>query len=139
MAMCMVIAKPTAAFLGWNETMRRIPFNIDLLRNFQLIAPDTETTGLHWYEDKAFGLDIAAENQDANGEWVMMSKYFDLRDTPQRMIRALGKELYLSKGRIVNHNMKFDAHFLREAGFTLPTGHMECTSVREILQLDKLN
>jgi len=133
MAMCVVIAKPTAAFRGWNETMRRIPFNIDLLRNFQLIAQDTETTGLHWYENKAFGLAIAAANQEPDGEWVMMSKYFDLRDTPQRMIRALGKELCLSKGRIVNHNMKFDAHFLREAGFTLPAGHMECTSVREAL------
>lgn len=100
--------------------------NLERLREYPIVCPDTETTGLHWYRDRMFGLALAAWD----GERIV-SHYWDVREKP-RIIEAVNAELRHCK-RVVNHNMKFDSHFLREAGIEVPLDRIECTSVRAAL------
>jgi len=97
--------------------------NLDRLRDYAIVAPDVETTGLHWYRDSTFGLALAA--WDGN---KIHSDYWDVRENP-RVLKHVARELQHCK-LVVNHNMKFDAHFLREAGVPLPMDRLDCTSVR---------
>lgn len=100
--------------------------NLDRLAEYKVVSLDTETTGLHWYRDKMFGLAIAARD----GKDVATG-YYDLRDKP-RVIEAVNRQIkYVPK--IVNHNIKFDAHFMREGGIKVPLDRIECTSVRAAL------
>lgn len=108
---------------------KRIPFDLSKLGDFPLVAPDTETTGLHWYRDTVFGIALAGYDPD---QGIMMSGYFDVRDN-KHVVKAIGKELGRAK-RIVNHNMKFDALMLAEScNIILPDDKLECTSVRAAL------
>lgn len=100
--------------------------NLARLHEYPVVAPDVETTGLHWYRDKMFGIAIAVYD----GKTVE-SEYYDIREKP-RVIEALNKELPRCK-RIVNHHVKFDAHFMREAGIVLPLSSIECVMVRAAL------
>lgn len=100
--------------------------NLERLREYPIVCPDTETTGLHWYRDRMFGLALAAWD----GERIV-SHYWDVREKP-RIIEAVNAELRYCK-RVVNHNMKFDSHFLRESGIEVPLDRIECTSVRAAL------
>lgn len=100
--------------------------NLARLHEYPIVAADGETTGLHWYEDKMFGIAIAAYD----GERVV-SGYYDLRERPA-ILTALRAQLPKCK-RIVNHNMKFDAHFLLNEHVKLPMDRLECTSVRAAL------
>lgn len=96
------------------------------LSKFQIVAPDTETTGLHWYRDKMFGIAIAGyDGKD------IVSEYIDIRDNP-RALEVLRRELPRCK-KLVNHNMKFDAHFMLNEKIPLPLDRLECTSVRAAL------
>lgn len=96
------------------------------LSKFQIVAPDTETTGLYWYKDKMFGIALAGyDGKD------IVSEYIDLREKP-RALEFLKKELPHCK-KLVNHNMKFDAHFMLNEGIPLPMDRLECTSVRAAL------
>lgn len=103
--------------------------NLARLREYPVVAPDTETTGLHWYRDKMFGVAIAVCDGEDPG--TVESEYYDIREKP-RVLEALAKELPLCK-RVVNHHMKFDNHFLREAGVRLPMSSIECVMVRAAL------
>jgi len=100
--------------------------NLDRLRDYPVVAPDTETTGLHWYRDKCFGIALAVYD----GKRVQ-SEYYDIREKP-RVLEILAGEIPHCK-RVVNHNMKFDSHFLREVGIRVPPDRIECTSVRAAL------
>ncbi len=103
--------------------------SIDLLTNlhkFEVAAVDVETTGLHWYRDKMFGVAVAGYD----GERVH-SAYYDVRDQP-RVIDALKDQLPRCK-KVVNHNIKFDVHFLMNEGININPDAMECTSVRAAL------
>jgi len=102
--------------------------NVDLgrLHEYQIVSTDTETTGLHWYRDRMFGVAVAV----SDGKTVA-SQYFDIREQP-RVIEVLKKQLPRVK-RLVNHNMKFDAHFLLNEGIQVPMHALECTSVRAAL------
>lgn len=103
--------------------------NLARLREYPVVAPDCETTGLYWYRDKAFGVAIGV--CDGKDPRTVESEYYDLRERP-RVLEALKKELPLCK-RVVNHHMKFDNHFLRELGVQLSPGSIECVMVRAAL------
>lgn len=110
--------------------MRRKPLGIDMLSSlslFQLVSVDCETTGVHWYRDQMFGVSVAG--LDAGG--TLYSGYFDLREQP-RVLTALRKEMPLCK-RVVNHHIKFDAHFLRNEKIIMRDDAMECTMTRAAL------
>lgn len=101
--------------------------NIGRLSEYKVVAPDVETTGLHWYTDKVFGIALAALQDDGR----VVSDYFDIREKP-RVVEVLARELPRCK-LVVNHHIKFDAHFLRETGIQLPMDRLGCTSVRAAL------
>lgn len=100
--------------------------NLARLRDYPIVAPDVETTGLHWYRDKMFGIALGVYD----GKKII-SEYWDIREKP-RILDAVRTELPHCK-LVVNHNIKFDAHFLDEAGIHLPLDRIECTSVRAAL------
>lgn len=86
---------------------------------------DTETTGLKWWEDKLFGISIALPDGDG--------MYWDVRTAPGIVgwFRDLIKFGHV--GVWVGHNLKFDIHFLREAGIEIPTDKIDCTMIRAAL------
>ncbi len=95
------------------------------LGDFPIVSIDVETTGLHWYRGhKAFGIAVAAYDGD-----TMYKGYVDIRQRPRYVehLRDEAKRIKL----LVNHNMKFDVHMLREAG--VPVFNYDCTSVRAAL------
>lgn len=100
--------------------------NLDRLSDYPLVCIDVETTGLHWYRDRVFGVAVAAYD----GERIH-SQYWDIRETP-RIVEILRGEAPKIK-RYLNHNAKFDAHFLRKEGIMVPLDKLECTSVRAAL------
>jgi len=89
-----------------------------------VLVIDTETTGLKWWEDRAFGISIALPE---------FSGYWDIRTSPgviewlDDLIREKRVDTW------VGHNMKFDVHFLREAGVAVPTEMTDCTMIRAAL------
>ena len=89
-----------------------------------MLVIDTETTGLDWWHDKLFGISIAWDDQSA---------YWDVRQDPQviQWLQDLIREERV--GTWVGHNIKFDYHFLREAGVTLPPERIDCTMIRGAL------
>lgn len=88
------------------------------------LAIDTETTGLKWWEDRLFGISIAVPD---------FAGYWDVRTNPAVLdwLRDLIREERV--GIWTNHNIKFDYHFLREAGVVLPPDRLDCTMVRAAL------
>lgn len=91
----------------------------------RVVAIDTETTGLSWWKDKLFGISITLED--------MSSYYWDVRETP-RVVDWLND--LINGGRVdrwVGFNLKFDLHFLREAGVTLPPDRIDCCMIRAAL------
>lgn len=100
--------------------------NLERLGDYELVAVDVETTGLHWYRDKMFGVAVAAY---ADGQYY--SQYWDIRNSP-RVLEVLKSNLRKSK-RLVNHSIKFDVHFLMNEGIPLPMDRIECTMVRAAL------
>lgn len=108
--------------------MNRIPFDLSKLHRFPVVSVDTETSGLHWYLDKLFGVAVAGYDPETK---TMMSGYYDIRDKPH-VVGQLHKELN-GCTLICNHNIKFDAHFLANEGIILPADRIGCTSVRAAL------
>lgn len=96
--------------------------NIDRVSHVFL---DTETTGLSWWKDKLFGISLALPEGDAY--------YWDVRVNPGvcQWLRDLIK--YDRVDVWVNHNIKFDYHFLRGACIELPADKIDCTMVRAAL------
>ena len=89
------------------------------------VAIDLETTGLKWWTDSIFG--VAISYQDAGR---VVSHYWDVRQTPA-VIPWLQRELHQAK-RVVNHNLKFDHHFLKSVNVTLPE-NIWCTQIAACL------
>lgn len=86
---------------------------------------DTETTGLKWWEDRLFGISIALPDG--------LSMYWDIRESP-KCIEWLNDLIRHNMVRVwVGHNLKFDLHFLREAGVGIPTDRIDCTMIRAAL------
>ena len=95
------------------------------IENPSTLVIDTETTGLFWWKDKVFGIALSTED---SATW-----YWDIRQKPE-VVKWLN-DLILSNPscRWVGHNLKFDYHFLREAGVTLPEDRIDCTMIRAAL------
>ena len=94
------------------------------IEHAKVLVIDTETTGLDWWRDKLFGISIAWDDQSA---------YWDVRQDPQviQWLQDLIREERV--GTWVGHNIKFDYHFLREAGVALPPERIDCTMIRGAL------
>jgi len=89
-----------------------------------VMVVDTETTGLKWWEDRLFGVSIALPD---------FSAYWDVRTDPG-VIQWLNDLIAERRVDIwVGHNLKFDLHFLREAGVAIPLDRIDCTMVRAAL------
>jgi len=69
------------------------------------VAVDTETTGLRWTEDHAFGVAFA---WDTENTFIRNSKF------GEAAIGKLISELYTSDKTVVMHNAEFDLHMIRE-------------------------
>lgn len=88
----------------------------------EYIVLDTETTGLHWWEDKVVG--IAWALPDGTCGYVRTDSP-EVRDWASR-------ELPRAK-RLIFHNAKFDLHFLREYGVDLSDRPLHDTMVAAAL------
>jgi DNA polymerase-1 len=86
---------------------------------------DTETTGLKWWEDRLFGISIALPEGPGY--------YWDVRNDPKVLEWLCSLIDEERVGVWVGHNLKFDYHFLREAGFTMPPDRIDCTMTRAAL------
>jgi len=98
-----------------------------------IIAPDVETTGLNPHKDKVFGISLSIRT-DAG---VLVSEYEDVRGQEDRISRFLS-EVFLQAKWIVNHNIKFDAMFLRAMGVIIPLKKCICSLIRANLIDGKL-
>jgi len=95
------------------------------IENPKVLVIDTETTGLKWWKDSVFGVSLCTEDE---GTW-----YFDVRTDP-RSIDWLNDLIEKNpRTKWVGHNLKFDYHFLREAGVVLPEDRIDCTMIRAAL------
>lgn len=83
------------------------------------IAVDTETTGLNYPRDKAFGLSLSTQRDDY---------YWDLREEPH-IVDALNHLFSVYEGDIACHNASFDARMSHAAGIKIPLEKMICTAV----------
>jgi DNA polymerase I-like protein with 3'-5' exonuclease and polymerase domains len=100
--------------------------NLTQLDKYPLVSVDLETTGLHWYRDKIFGVAMSVYDGEQ-----FHSDYWDIR-TNTHIMRAL-KDALPTVRKLINHNIKFDANFLLAAGIPVPLDQIECTSVRAAL------
>lgn len=92
-----------------------------IIEEHEFIVADCETTGLQFWTDRAFAVAVTLPTGQ--------SFCFDLRDPNQ--LAWLQDNLPKAK-LLVNHNIKFDLHFLREAGIRI-TGPVFCTMVAAAL------
>lgn len=75
---------------------------------YPYVAIDLETTGLKFWEDRIIALAISTPD---GRDWCL-----DMRDTAEV---AWARENLPKAKLLVNHNIKFDLHFLRAAGIDL--------------------
>lgn len=86
-----------------------------------VVCIDTETTGLNWQTDKIVGFSLSVG--DSAGYWAADSAAFcQLREWAKTAVVTL-----------VGHNLKFDLHFLRQAGVEFPCARFSDTMVRAAL------
>lgn len=95
------------------------------IEHASVLVIDTETTGLNWWSDRAFGISVSLPDNS--------TCYWDIRSEPQ-VIEWLNDLVRQNRVDLwVGHNLKFDYHFLREAGVVLPSDRLDCTMVRGAL------
>ena len=76
----------------------------------KMIFMDTETTGLDWTRDKCIGLSFCFDGKTG---------YYIQADLLSGIAPLMGDPLVAKCA----HNAKFDLHFLRAAGITVPAGY----------------
>lgn len=97
-----------------------------LARPRQVLAVDTETTGLQWWTP---GFLRTVQFGDTAGAWVVSARQW-------RGVIEEALDRYRTSGRVmVMHNAKFDMHALDSAGFELPHWY----SIHDTQILDHLN
>jgi DNA polymerase I len=89
------------------------------LSEYPWVVVDTESTGLQWWKDEAFG--VAISLPDGN------DYYYDLRD--EENLRWARAELPKIK-KPIGHHIKYDSHVLARIGVPLNLENVECTLVR---------
>lgn len=96
------------------------------LSRFPYFSMDFETTGLHFWKDKIFGIAVSTPDD--------RDHYFDTR-SDAGTLEWLRRELPRCKGksRWVNHNNKFDVEFALAAGVDVPMDDLDCTMIRAAL------
>jgi DNA polymerase I-like protein with 3'-5' exonuclease and polymerase domains len=104
-----------------------VPFpNSELLLSRNVVAGDSETTGLTWWRDRPFGISLSWHSDQ--GE--VQSWYGDLRESG--VLRWLKDHLPRIR-KWVNHHLKFDYHMLREVQVVVPMDRISCTLIRECI------
>lgn len=93
------------------------------LSEYNYIAIDTETYGLHWWKDGIFGIAISTPDDK--------DYYWDIRENPG-VIKWLADEIPRCK-LVIAHNAKFDWHMCREAGIIFPENRTVCTMIQAAL------
>lgn len=93
---------------------------IDLSR-YPYFGYDTETTGLVYPRDKAFGFSIATPDG--------RSEYYDIRQRPEA-VDLLNRQMRSYRGIIICHNASFDYRMSHVAGIVLPVGNLDDTVIR---------
>jgi len=91
------------------------------LRNFDRIAIDSETTGLQYMADKAFGFSVSTPDGK--------DYYWDLREHP-RAIDWFNDQMAIYKGKKIAHNASFDVIMMESAGIMIPLTNIEDTVIR---------
>ena len=91
------------------------------LSQYEVFSYDTETTGLEYPRDKAFGFSIATPDGQ--------SGYWDIREQP-RAAEWINSEASRFKGTIVCHNASFDWRMSKTAGIHLPIKQLDDTGIR---------
>jgi DNA polymerase I-like protein with 3'-5' exonuclease and polymerase domains len=90
---------------------------------FDVIALDTETTGLDWPRDRMFGFSMTTPNG---------SGYWDIRRTP-KALDWLRDAMARFRGLIVFHNATFDLKMLHSAGVKIDPLLADDTGIRACL------
>ena len=91
---------------------------LPLLRKEELVALDTETTGVEW-EDRTVGLSITFPTADQH-VYVPYGHKTDVEQlSKERVIEVLKPELERSGLKLVLHNSKFDVHMLEKDGIDI--------------------
>lgn len=99
----------------------------ELLLTRELVACDTETTGLEWWKGaKIFGLSLSWRND--NGSYS--SFYGDVREPG---VLRWARDVLPRVRRVTNHFNKFDVHMLRESRIALDPRRVHCTLIRETI------
>jgi len=93
------------------------------ISEYQVIAIDTETTGINWLTEQVFGVSISTPDGK--------DYYFDIR-TDEGVIRWLQEEIPKCS-LIVNHNVRFDMHMLLNHGIMIDPHRVQCTMLRAAL------
>lgn len=91
------------------------------LDDVRVVCIDTETTGLSWYSDKIIGFSLAVDGG---------AGYWSVDDVAFSQLREWAKTADVV---LVGHNLKFDLHFLRQAGVEFPVARFSDTMVRAAL------
>jgi DNA polymerase-1 len=101
--------------------------NTELLLSRDLVACDTETTGLEWWKgDKIFGISLSWRNDDG----AYRSFYGDVREAG---VLRWARDVIPRLRRITNHHSKFDIHMLRGSKIILDPRRIHCTLIRETI------
>lgn len=92
------------------------------------VVVDTETTGLHWWRDRIFGIALGLPMCGR-----IEPHYWDVRETPG--VLPWLRDNINGARRLVFHNAKFDLHMLREAGAPVDMAAVPvvCTMIRAAL------
>lgn len=92
------------------------------LSKYDVVALDTETTGLNWWKDRAYALVYATPDGKS-----------DCLDLRRPEVLAWARREIPKIRCVVGHNIKFDAHFLRELGISIMESAMRDTMVAAAL------
>lgn len=100
--------------------------NTDLILSRPVVACDTETTGLVWWQDKVFGISISWFDDSG----LPQSFYGDVRDA--QTFQWFKDHLPRAR-KLTNQYIKYDVHMLRESGIDISRVPMGCTMIQETL------
>lgn len=99
--------------------------NFPNLDAWPVIGFDTETTGLNYPQDRAFGFSIASSDSS-------LLEYYDLRKTP-KAVKWFNDQMKHYRGLIVCHNASFDFLMSKNSGIHLPLEQIDDTVIRACL------